>query len=180
MSPQSDAGMRIDPPPSVAERRGGAPARSAGRVVAVPRVARDAGEQAGGVALDCELRERRLADDDRSGVDQSSGHHAVGRGGRGVRHRERALPGRVAPPVLEVLDQRRHPQQRTRRLLAPVDARGLFERFVVRLLGEDVEYCGLFEAFYGFADERGGGQPPFADGPGEVGERTERSRHLSQ
>src|SRR5581483_5132630 len=88
-SPQHEAGMRIDPPPSLpretgCDGRGCAAARAAGRPLGVPRIAAVPVQLRLGHADGAELRRVRLADDDEAGLADPAddgrvdGRHVVG------------------------------------------------------------------------------------------------------
>ena len=94
-SPQHDAGMRIDPPPSLAwaigtmpggDRRRRSAARAAGRAVEVPRVARRPPRDRLGGRQAAELRAVGAPGDDEPGGAEPRDQRRVGR-----RHRQRVL-----------------------------------------------------------------------------------------
>ena len=141
-SPHQAAGIRIEPRAVGAERRADQPgrhrrpaaaARSAGRALGVPRVARRAERGRLGERPEGQLGHVRLADDHRARLAQAADDLGVGacRVAVGVRAERRHLAGDVDV----VLDGDRHPQQRP--LVAAAAARVGLVGLQPRALGED-------------------------------------------
>ena len=121
-SPQNAAGIRMEPPPSVAVAIGGhagrergrrAAARPARRPVGSPGVRRRSVERVRREPGERELRLVRLAHDDRAGRPQPARHQSVG-GRRGsVGERPGTVRRRHARHVFHVLHQQREAGERT-------------------------------------------------------------------